>query len=107
LGGFLAVLVLIGLGLLGVLVMSDRVVALDGRAVFQAAEPNDDVVSKLEELLDEARSGRLQGFTFCALRADGSAFRGWSGWDSPVQLGQLTLLLHEACEDRLVFERGG
>ncbi|MDR9393978.1 MAG: hypothetical protein RI571_06575 [Roseovarius sp.] len=87
--------------------MSDRVVALDGGVVLRATEPNEGVISELEDLLEQAHAGRLQGFTYAALRDDGSAFRGWSGWDSPVQIGQLTLLLHEACEDRLFFERGG
>lgn len=87
--------------------MSDRVVSLDGSEVFTGSAPNEAVVGKLEELLAEARSGRLQEISFSGLRADETAFRGWAGWDSPVMIGQLTLLLHESCEDRLEHERGG
>ena len=50
--------------------MSDPVVSLHGGAVPQAARPNQGAIEVLEQALDMARSGEVQGVALAMLHAD-------------------------------------
>lgn len=48
-----------------------KVVSLNGDAVVEAAgEPSPALIARLEDLLEQARSGEVQGIAYAALHAD-------------------------------------
>src|SRR6185312_11778006 len=47
--------------------------------IFKHGEPNEEVVAKLEEMLEEARSGYLRAFAYARVTADRNIIHGWAG----------------------------
>lgn len=59
----------------------DKVVGLRGShaQIFNHSEANEEVVIKLEEMLQEAKSGYLRAFSFARVTADRNIIHGWAG----------------------------
>ncbi len=76
-----------------------NVKALFGNEVPQAREPKPDLIEALEELLEMARSGEVQGVAWAALHADRLA--SWRVAGAPVcypTIGALAAMQTALCE---------
>jgi len=58
--------------------MSAKITSLHGATVSGTREPDAEIVKKLEELLEEARAGRIHGVGFVVV-VDERVMTGWSG----------------------------
>jgi hypothetical protein len=68
-----------------------KVVSLDGRAPLVDRDP--EIVRVLEELLDDANAGRLEGIAIAAVSKDGSIRCVWKGaTKSTTMLGTIRRL---------------
>lgn len=71
------------------------VIPMPGRALTsdqRAGQPNDEIVTILENLLSQAKDGEVQGLVFAATYADQSSWDGLiapSKWDMVHLLGSL------------------
>jgi hypothetical protein len=69
------------------------------------AKPNKDVIEGLEELLEEAKQGRLRGYCVTAAMADGSTMSYIMGKsDSITMLGLATALMLDISNSRPLEE---
>jgi hypothetical protein len=80
-----------------------NVVSISGDRVPQAGEPNPRLVESLEDLLERARSGEVQGVAYAALDRDNLAHWCCGGLVGCYSvLGALTCLtnrVRQVCED--------
>lgn len=73
----------------------------NGDPVIATAEPRESVIKELEDLLERARSGEVQGVAYAALHSDGLASWGIFGAQGPysmvgaVEVMKANLLLEE------------
>lgn len=51
---------------------AENVIGLHGRLVLEAQPPNEDLIRRVESLLEKARSGEVQGMAGAYLYRDGS-----------------------------------
>lgn len=76
--------------------MSDNVVNIYGGAIPEKNEPCESVVQLLEELLEGAKKGHVQGFCGVTKEDDGYAFRYMAGYVEGYELqGALNSLSHD------------
>lgn len=61
--------------------MDDKVVPLRDShpQIFKHGEPNEELVAKLEELLEMAKSGYLRAMSYVLITSDRAVITSWSG----------------------------
>jgi len=67
--------------------VSDKVVSLRGEPIYQGS-PQPDVITELEQLLEQARSGEVVGLAVALAYRDGTSSCGWGGIVSISVVGQ-------------------
>lgn len=71
--------------------MSDNI-----KAITAKKEPNQQLIERLEILLDQAKSGELQSVAYSGICLDGSRIRAWwNNDDTFAMAGGIQILLHE------------
>ena len=79
-----------------------NVVLINGAATMDPSAPNEAVVEFLEDMLERARSGEVQGVSGAYVNADDSAGSFHFGYISPAQVGSMVLAqkrMAEALDD--------
>jgi hypothetical protein len=78
-----------------------NVVALNGAAAMEVGEPDANLVSELERLLELARSGEGQGIVGAFLYRDGTSASFNAGWRNRSLVGALEMQKHQMIADML------